>query len=642
MITKVGKYLIVGTKEDLDLFYERAQQEGIIEFISESTKRSVELPEEIQTLMRALKILEKKAPKKQLDKEGDVEELKLLAEKIVLAQADIDRLYEERRILHLEIARVSPFGDFLSEDLRWIDQEGKRKIQFFCAKTGKMISLKKELFYITTEYDLDYFISISPSTWTDPDLVEMRIERPLGELRSQKELVQESIERIEEEQRKHCEWMHSLRELLIEELNRYHLTSAKEQVQFPLGHASLFSVEAWISHSDIDRMFSLVAGLAVHCEPIQIEEKDHKPTVMENKGVNRLGEDLVKIYDAPSSSDKDPSGWVFWSFALFFAIIIADGGYGLLFLATALYLKWKVPTMQGALKRFYKMSLVISSFVIAWGVITSSFFGLEVTPDSFLSKLSPFHMLVEKKAQYHLNAKDAIYHKWLLDFPSLATATTGEEFLQVASKKTDLGDIKYVASDAFYDSILLEFSLVLGVLHIGCSLLRYVKRSLSNLGWLLFLVGGYLFFPSLLHAISMVQVLGIASSAMAAAIGQQLVYGGIGLALVIALIQRRWGGFTELMRVVEVFADVLSYLRLYALALAGAMMAATFNEMGRMIGLVGGFVVILAGHSINIVLSVMAGTIHGLRLNFIEWYHYSFEGGGRLFKPLQLLKSKED
>ena len=60
---------------------------------------------------------------------------------------------------------------------------------------------------------------------------------------------------------------------------------------------------------------------------------------------------------------------------------------------------------------------------------------------------------------------------------------------------------------------------------------------------------------------------------------------------------------------------------------------------GIIIGLVVGSVVILAGHSINIALGTMGGVIHGLRLNFIEWYHYSFEGEGRLFNPLRKLKA---
>ena len=103
------------------------------------------------------------------------------------------------------------------------------------------------------------------------------------------------------------------------------------------------------------------------------------------------------------------------------------------------------------------------------------------------------------------------------------------------------------------------------------------------------------------------------------------------------LIQQRWLGLTIVFKVIEVFADTLSYLRLYALGLAGMVMASTFNDMGAMVG--GGIlgaIVILFGHSVNITLTVAAGVLHGLRLNFLEWYHHSFEGEGRKFRPLKL------
>ena len=74
MITEVKKYLILGTEEDLDLFYKRAQQEGFIEFISGSRK-SKEIPEKIQFLLKAIKILKQLPPHKECEGEWDPEEI---------------------------------------------------------------------------------------------------------------------------------------------------------------------------------------------------------------------------------------------------------------------------------------------------------------------------------------------------------------------------------------------------------------------------------------------------------------------------------------------------------------------------------------------------------------------------------------
>jgi V/A-type H+-transporting ATPase subunit I len=153
------------------------------------------------------------------------------------------------------------------------------------------------------------------------------------------------------------------------------------------------------------------------------------------------------------------------------------------------------------------------------------------------------------------------------------------------------------------------------------------------------MVGGYLYFPSFLDATSLVNFLGWISKPLAYKIGSQMLYAGLILVLVISLLQKKkWGALHELTNAIQVFADVLSYLRLYALALAGMIMASTFNDLGVRAGMIGGFFIIIAGHITNLALTVMSGTIHGLRLNFLEWYHYSFEGGGRLFDPLRIRK----
>jgi V/A-type H+-transporting ATPase subunit I len=162
------------------------------------------------------------------------------------------------------------------------------------------------------------------------------------------------------------------------------------------------------------------------------------------------------------------------------------------------------------------------------------------------------------------------------------------------------------------------------------------------LGWIVFLFGSYLYFPTILKASSLANILGWISTTSGQVIGEKMVFGGIIIAVLLGLIQKKWKGILEIMNVVQISADVLSYLRLYALAIASSIMASSFNGMGEMAGILGGSLVILAGHVINMSLGTMSGVIHGLRLNVIEWYRYSFEGGGRAFNPLKILRSKEE
>lgn len=155
-----------------------------------------------------------------------------------------------------------------------------------------------------------------------------------------------------------------------------------------------------------------------------------------------------------------------------------------------------------------------------------------------------------------------------------------------------------------------------------------------------FLIGAYLYFPYYLKVPSFLNFVGGIDLVRGGEIGLELMYAGIGVAWVLSIIKHGWTGIFEVMTLIQVFADSLSYLRLYALGLAGAIVASTINEIASGMPLFAAVFLILCAHAVNIMLGTMSGIIHGLRLNFLEWYHYSFEGGGKEFQPLMLLKKE--
>jgi V/A-type H+-transporting ATPase subunit I len=97
-----------------------------------------------------------------------------------------------------------------------------------------------------------------------------------------------------------------------------------------------------------------------------------------------------------------------------------------------------------------------------------------------------------------------------------------------------------------------------------------------------------------------------------------------------------------LTNVTRIFGDVLSYLRLFALGLASASLALTFNDLARQVaermpglGLLFALLILVVGHVLNLLLSVMSGVVHGLRLNFIEFYNWALLGEGYPFRPFK-------
>ena len=639
MIVNVHKYLIYGARTEMDRFFELAQRAGFIEFIGSARKKALELPDDIKTILAAIKIAKHHEihPMAAPPVPNDPFEL---AKKIVELNGMHEQFLEEQRLLNAEIARIAPFGNFSKDDLHVIEKDAKRVIQFFCMKSdlAKEFIPPPEVVYVGTEYDLDYFIAINKERHQYPKMIEILIDRPVGELDDRSLLVEERIAALESDIRHYSNALPFLQSGLIDLLNDFHLRLAKHDATSPLDSA-LFAIECWVPETKLKGLFGLISTLEVCAEEISVEQQDKIPTCMENKGAARIGEDLVNVYDTPSPNDKDPSLWVLCFFALFFAMIISDAGYGLLYFLIGLFLTYKFPKAGSVGKRFFKLVLIIGVSCMIWGTFTASFFGIEIGPDNPFRKMSFLHALAAKKAEYHVEVKDDVYDEYVREFPAVATATDGHDFLIKASKEVD-GKMTYTALTTFYDNVLMELSLVVGIIHLSLGFIRYIRRNWAGIGWIIFMVGAYLFFPKILNATTILNFTGLVSKPVAYAWGEPMVFSGMGIAIILALIQRGWGGLHEIMNVIQVFADGVSYLRLYALALAGMVIAGTSNSMGVDAGIIGGFFIIIIGHLCNITLSIMGGVIHGLRLNFIEWYHYCFEGDGRLFNPLRLRKSK--
>ncbi len=629
----VKKFLFFGLKEEHDRFFRRSQEAGIIHFVEPSAKGK-EVPAEIDHFLQALKILRglPTLPQEELETpylaQGVVQE-------VLALQHELLRLEEIERTTRLEIERVGIFGDFSLEECAWIEENGDRSIQFFFSKQRayELSELPLEVIYIGTQHELDYFVSIAEKASQYPKLVEMRIEHPLGELLKQDREVKKELEEMGLRLKTYAKYHTFLHNALIHFLNHYELEKAKEGVAWPM-EGTFFAVSGWVPMNKMKEMDQLVEKMGVRVEEVAIESTDRVPTYLENEGLPRIGEDLVHIYDTPSVKDKDPSLWVLGCFAFFFAFIVGDGGYGLIFLAAALYFRYKRPNLQGAKKRVLTLVILLACACIGWGVLTHSFFGIPFAPDGMIRKWSLLQWLIEKKAAFHISQHDDVYTYWVEKFPAAAQITDPAAFVRAAATPNE-NAFSYDLMNKFSDSIMFELALLVGIVHILIAMGRYLTRNWAFLGWMLVIVGCYLYFPHYLGVSSMLQYLGGIDRTQAGINGPYLIAGGTAIAIIIATVKNKLLGLTEVMVFIQVFADVMSYLRLYALGLSGSIISATLNEVVGVLPMAVAAVLLLVGHVVNMTLAVMGGIIHGLRLNFLEWYHYSFEGGGKAFKPLK-------
>lgn len=639
MRVDVKKYLFFGPVTQKALFFQKAQEYGCIEFIDH--RESVHpLPIEGQKLQEALKILKSVDMEEQNERSSFTQTPDALVHEILSLSTQLHAAQEEWKLMVEEKKQIIPFGHIDLEEIKAMEKKTNRKWRFWKGSSGVLTAPVEELLYVTTSNKIDYYISFTASSLSIAGLTEIIFQHSLKEIDQRISQLQEKIQEYRRQLRSYRQNQEVLEQAFIDCLNQYHLLSTEEYVEYALD-GLVFGVEGWVPVDRQKELQWLQKEFLVLIEPVEQKEEELLPTYLENTGAAKVGEDLVNIYDTPSAKDKDPSLWVLFSFALFFAMIVADAGYGLIFFISSLFL-WKKTYKKraGVFKRFSYLVMSLGCACMLSGLLTSSFFAIQIPPNSVLRTFSLTTYLAEKKAEYQLTNRDVSYKEIIEQYPAVEKATTVKEYLYGATALID-GEKQYVVFQQFCNNILLELAVFVGSIHIICSLARYLRRNWSALGWIFFIIGGYLYCPSIVKATSFVQFVFGLSKQTAYSLGGELAIGGICLAFITALIQRKWLGLTEVVMIIQIFSDILSYLRLYALALAGAMMGETFNSLGSSAGIFFGTFIILIGHLINLALGIMGGVVHGLRLNFLEWYHYSFEGGGRFFKPLQLLKVKE-
>lgn len=631
----VKKFLFWGVDSERSAFFKKAQELGIIHFIgSQGTSAT---PIEVQNVASAIKILQTLPVVEQEEIDDEYSITDEIVNKILGLQNQLDKCHEHLRVANLDLARLTPFGDYSMEDLHWIEKEGHRKIQFYCGTEGFAVKnvLPDELVHVATDYGLDYFIGINSHPQQYEKLIELKPDAPLGELKKRRRLLEVEIHNAEKELKKYAKYNEFLHHALITKLNSYHLISA-EQAATPEMDDMLFVASGWVPANKTAEVQQLAAHLHINAEEIAIEEQDAIPTFLENHGFGRMGEDLVHVYDTPSKEDKDPSLFVLFFFALFFSMIVGDAGYGLALFLAALYVRQKHKKFTKTGKRVLNLFFILCAFTIVWGILTTSFFGITFAPDSKVRQFSLITWLAEQKAAYHFGQEDALAKEWIEKFPQLAEMHNPNDILMTAATKSKHGGTpSYDMLNKFSDNIMMELALLVGSLHIIISFIRNLNRNIAGIGWILFIVGAYLYLPTFLGAASLVNYAFGVNPIEGAQAGKWLMIGGLVFALGASVVKHKFLGLLEAMNVIQIFADVMSYLRLYALGLAGSLVTATMIELASGLNVVLAALLLVTGHIVNMILGIMGGVIHGLRLNFLEWYHHSFEGGGKRFNPLK-------
>ena len=331
------------------------------------------------------------------------------------------------------------------------------------------------------------------------------------------------------------------------------------------------------------------------------EVEDNPPIKLHNNKFTSMFEVLTDMYGRPAYDGFDPTPFISIFFMLFFAFCMGDAGYGLILIVIGALLK-KVKDFAG-----------LSPLVMTLGVAT--------TVVGFL-----FHTFFSCDISQWSCIPDAVKHCFL------------------------------PAKIMGYDGTMV-LSIIVGIVHLSLAMIvktymatrnKGFLNSLGTWGWTLLIVGGV--------AVGLFSMIGVLSSEVTKWI--VIVLGSISALGIFLfndihrnpLVNIGSGLWETYNTATGLLGDVLSYLRLYALGLAGSMLGLAFNSIGMTIVGDGSsaalwipaVLVFIIGHVLNIAMAALGAFVHPLRLNFLEFFKNSgYEPDGRNYNPLQKIETNQ-
>ena len=587
-VVKVTQY---GTADQKDAVLDGLQELGIMHLVdlNRSHDEDTHQLKLFPNAFHALKFLRTSPTHRRATKDDSSFQFDKVVEKALWIEEQQQQFQAEHDELKIAIEQLTPWGNFqLPADG---DLSGLRL--WFYIIPHYRVSLLEQIaitwHVVARDHRFVYIVVLSSDEPIGMPVSRVHLnDRPLSELRRRFEDVKTELEELHWQRVKLTRWTHLLSRTIGIAKDRAARQRAAEQA---LDDPTMFAIQGWIpsSQSDQIRSFAQQHELGLTIESPSTEELP--PTLLANRGLTAGGEDAMSFYTTPAYRTWDPSSVVFWSFSVFFAMIMSDAGYAVLLVILSL-LFWGRLGESSSGVRLRKLFVAIAITSVAYGIAVGSYFGFPPPKGSVLDRL---HVV-----------------------------------------------------DAANMTLMMQISISIGVAHLTLANLalswsrRWSPMMLSSIGWASILAGGLAF--------------GLGKSG----IGQTdtLIYYGtwtIGAGIVGIFFfssdrpiftlslkdhgKRFVDGILSLTSISRIFGDVLSYLRLFALGLASAQLAATFNELTYKasccfgVGSLLAVVAVVFGHGLNFALVIMSGVVHGLRLNCIEFFGWSLPDEGYPFQP---------
>jgi len=351
-------------------------------------------------------------------------------------------------------------------------------------------------------------------------------------------------------------------------------------------------------------------------------EEDNVPTKLKNNKFVSLIYPLTDFLGTvPGYFEYDISGWFLGFILIFFGIIFGDGGYGLFICAvTGILIAKSVVSKKKVPPAFLLIGLFGLSTIL-WGTLTCTWFGL--SPEQLPEWLQKLSIPVIS----NVYAERIWYPPWTNGEYGLTTAQNLQIFcFSLALVQLTVAHIKVAARNRKSIKILGDIGSIMQLTGIFYVVLSFVVNAeVFSFGLVL---GG-------IPVGTVALVLVIAGFVMS------FVFSNYEGNVIKSILESLKNIVSVLLGVVNVFSDIVSYIRLWAVGLAGAAISATVNELagpllGNFLFMIIAIVLLVFGHGLNMILNVLSVIVHGIRLNTLEFSsHLDMSWSGHKFKPFE-------
>lgn len=603
------KYDFLVYHAQYDDFLEKLREIGVLHIATlENNDKSCELLVEKFNLKKRIEnnidILYNKLDKNISLSQTSIHEFDEGMDLLAKSEALLSQLEQAKQALTIaekEYERISAWGNFSIDQLKKIEETGYYVKLFTCPTRLYKPEWEEQFnaFVINELNNTTYFVTL-----TKDEKIEIEAEQ--FDINNSDSTI--ATANYEEAKKLYNTQFEEIKEFAVNNINNLKYLSLLiteiidiDKVKLNTIKAADDTVMVLEGYCPIDTESTLLDFLQkndIYYEVNDPKAEDNVPIKLRNNRFTKLFEPLTGMYGLPNYNEFDPTPILGPFFLLFFAMCMGDAGYGLILILFGI----GVITKKIKIEMFEGLGPIITVLGVGTTVIgffLGTFFGIDLSTVSWLPD----------------SVKGILLKGELMGF-----------------------DIQMVAA------------IIIGIFHICLAMvvkaICYTKQSgimnnLSTWGWLILILGGII-----------TAILAISNAISIEATKYMIIAIGIISALGIfifnnikrnPLINIGAGLWDTYNMITGILSDVLSYIRLYALGLAGAMLGQAFNQLGFMvlgddpifIQYLPFIIIVLIGHTLNIALSSLSAFVHPLRLTFVEYFkNLGYEGNGEKYSPL--------